>query len=80
VLLERKPRQPRTVWTARSIARHGVPKRAQLIVLSPYTKRECVVVDATEHGTHVTLICDDGATLLVDANYKLMRRGKRGEV
>ena len=58
--------------TARSIARHGLPKRSDIFVKSPYSGNIYRVIAAQECGySHVILTREGGATLFVDASHKV---------
>jgi hypothetical protein len=58
--------------TARHIARHGLPKRSDIVVKSPYSGRICHVIAAQECGSaHVVLTIESGVTLFVDARQKV---------
>lgn len=57
--------------TARHIARHGLPKKTDVAVTSPYTGRQRFIVAAEECGSHVMLTVEDGSSLFVDATQKV---------
>lgn len=58
--------------TARYIARHGLPKRTDVVVKSPYSGRLCHVIAAQECGSaHIMLTIEGGATLFVDARQRV---------
>jgi hypothetical protein len=60
--------------TARYIARHGLPKRSDIFVKSPYSGNIYHVIAAKECGySHVILTREGGATLFVDAMHKVIK-------
>ena len=64
--------------TAKSLVTHPENfKRNQFFLLSPYTGKTVVIVDAVKSGQKVLLTTDDGLSLCVEAMRKLTKEKKR---